>query len=475
MNSISAVPTPSRFSSEDELSTPPTSNAETPESFGVDVKGFKFNNGLAPPSSLRLEIDLPERPSTSTSEAKGKAVATDSAKALAGSKYSLGGKRKYAIDDSDMEDDDEVAGLVMRDLRLAQQLQDEEDKKTVPYTAAGTSRSTPYAMSFGGPATVKSELNNADLLLSATRESSSEIEFLSARPIKRQRPSPAAAPVAGLSSAGLPPVSSSFVLASSLAVDEDSQLSDVGEDDGGSTGSAMDSDDDDAMDEGLGLDQRRAYREVRSQKRAQKDRGRLEDQHPILNTMWKDLEASAVVNAGRASQPTNITRTLKPFQLEGLAWLIAMEKTQYKGGLLGDEMGLGKTIQAVSLIMSDYPAKKPSLVLVPPVALMQWTSEIASYTNGSLKTFVYHGTNAKSKSMTAKDIKKYDVIMMSYNSLESMFRKQERGFKRKDGVYKQDSIIHSCHFHRVILDEAHSIKVRRHIDNGRHTTTNGRR
>lgn len=52
------------------------------------------------------------------------------------------------------------------------------------------------------------------------------------------------------------------------------------------------------------------------------------------------------------------------------------EKSEYKGGLLGDEMGMGKTIQAVSLLMSDYPAGCPSLVVVPPVALMQWRSEI---------------------------------------------------------------------------------------------------
>lgn len=36
-----------------------------------------------------------------------------------------------------------------------------------------------------------------------------------------------------------------------------------------------------------------------------------------------------------------------------------------EGRTLGDEMGMGKTIQAVSLIMSDYPAKDPTLVVVP--------------------------------------------------------------------------------------------------------------
>lgn len=91
---------------------------------------------------------------------------------------------------------------------------------------------------------------------------------------------------------------------------------------------------------------------------------------------------------------------------------------------------------------------------------MQWVSEIDSYTDGRLKTLVMHGTNSKSKGMTAKDLKKFDVIMMSYNSLESMYRKQEKGFTRKDGVHKEKSLIHAIQFHRVILDEAHCIKTR---------------
>ncbi|KAH8804599.1 SNF2 family N-terminal domain-containing protein [Xylogone sp. PMI_703] len=202
---------------------------------------------------------------------------------------------------------------------------------------------------------------------------------------------------------------------------------------------------------------RREY--VRTQ-RALNDRKRLEAQHPELMTMWKDLENMPKIESLQWEQPKNISRQLKPFQLEGVAWMRAMEKTEWGGGLLGDEMGMGKTIQAVSLIMSDFPAKQPSLVLIPPVALMQWQQEIADYTDGTLKTFVFHGTNAKTRSMTVKDLKKYDVILMSYNSLESMYRKQEKGFKRKDGIHKEESVIHQIRFHRVILDEAHNIKQR---------------
>ncbi|KAE8440604.1 hypothetical protein EG329_007039 [Mollisiaceae sp. DMI_Dod_QoI] len=195
-------------------------------------------------------------------------------------------------------------------------------------------------------------------------------------------------------------------------------------------------------------------------RRTRRERQRLENHHPELHTMWQDLENLPKIGSVKIEQPKNINRELKPFQLEGVAWMRAMEKTEWGGGLLGDEMGMGKTIQAVSLIMSDWPAKQPSLVLIPPVALMQWQQEISSYTDGTLKTFVFHGTNRQTNNISVKELKKYDVILMSYNSLESMYRKQEKGFKRKDGMHKERSVIHQIQFHRVILDEAHNIKQR---------------
>ncbi|KAL4971579.1 SNF2 family N-terminal domain-containing protein [Aspergillus desertorum] len=191
-----------------------------------------------------------------------------------------------------------------------------------------------------------------------------------------------------------------------------------------------------------------------------RERQKLEKQHPIIITMWDDLKNDPPITPVPAAQPTGISRTLKRFQLEGLDWMTRQEKTQYKGGLLGDEMGMGKTIQAVSLLMSDYPAGRPSLVVVPPVALMQWQSEIQAYTDGKLKVLVYHNTNGKVKGLTKRDLEKYDVIMISYSGLESIYRKEWKGWNRNDGIVKEDSVIHSIHYHRLILDEAHSIKQR---------------
>lgn len=190
------------------------------------------------------------------------------------------------------------------------------------------------------------------------------------------------------------------------------------------------------------------------------ERRKLENAHPEIVTMWETLRSIPVIVPIQAEQPKMITRKLKAFQLEGLDWMMKQEKSKWRGGLLGDEMGMGKTIQAVSLIMSDYPAANPTLVVVPPVALMQWQNEIKEYTNGKLKVLIYHNTNHKVKNMKLKDLKSYDVIMISYSGLESTYRKESKGWKRDDGLVKENSKIHAIQYHRLILDEAHNIKTR---------------
>ncbi|OQE14627.1 hypothetical protein PENSTE_c034G05904 [Penicillium steckii] len=203
-----------------------------------------------------------------------------------------------------------------------------------------------------------------------------------------------------------------------------------------------------------------SWEDMRKNQRMMRERKKLISKHPVVNTMWDELKAQPILAPPPAEQPSSITRKLKPFQLEGLSWMIEQEKSSYRGGLLGDEMGMGKTIQAVSLIMSDYPQPNPTLVIVPPVALMQWQKEIQEYTDGKLKVLVHHGSDSKVKKLTESDLRKYNVIMISYSSLESIHRKQEKGWTRAGGTVKADSVIHCIKYHRLILDEAHSIKQR---------------
>ena len=71
-------------------------------------------------------------------------------------------------------------------------------------------------------------------------------------------------------------------------------------------------------------------------------------------------------------------------------------------------------------------SKGPNLVIGPTVALMQWKNEIEN--TPSQVCLLYHGSN---RSNSIQELSQYDVILTSYSVLESVYRKQNYGFKRK--------------------------------------------
>lgn len=91
---------------------------------------------------------------------------------------------------------------------------------------------------------------------------------------------------------------------------------------------------------------------------------------------------------------------------------------------------------------------------------MQWQNEINEYTDGKLRVLIYHNSNPKVKNLKVEDLRSFDVIMISYSGLESVYRKESKGWKRDDGLIKENSKIHAINYHRLILDEAHNIKTR---------------
>ncbi|EST04998.1 SNF2-related [Kalmanozyma brasiliensis GHG001] len=182
----------------------------------------------------------------------------------------------------------------------------------------------------------------------------------------------------------------------------------------------------------------------------------LTKHHPQLKSVWEDLQRTvAVIKPEEAEQPTGLNIRLLPFQREGLFWMTRQEQGTWKGGMLADEMGMGKTIQMISLMLSDR--KKPCLVVAPTVAIMQWRNEIEQYTEPKLKVLMWHGAN---RTQNLKELQAADVVLTSYAVLESSFRKQESGFRRKNELLKEKSALHAVHWRRIILDEAHNIKER---------------
>ncbi|PFH61010.1 hypothetical protein XA68_18428 [Ophiocordyceps unilateralis] len=450
---VSSVPTPFDASSDEAYSTPATSKVPTPTA--------------ADTSKLVTSIQV-QLPSNSRS-------AMDSERALRDSVYSLNprSRRRGSVE----ADDDGLSFAALNSSRSRRQAtlkRDRSPSDSLTRLPPPSKKNKATAVDLDAEAAAAAVLDSDDLadLSDLSSESSfsasdasvpgtpadsdSDAEPLSAR--RRRQLGPVQAPETPVANLVDLDAEADYVM-DSLPSGSSSALTSAVASDDETNGETMQPPTTDSSLVRRLAARRRGYRRG-SNTRLKRERDRLEHHHPEITTMWTELENRPVLKPVMAPQPQCISRQLKPFQLEGLAWMQEMEKTEWKGGLLGDEMGLGKTIQAVSLIMSDFPAQQPSLVLVPPVALMQWQSEIKDYTDGTLKTFVFHGTNQKAKGMTVKELKKYHVIMMSYNSLESMYRKQERGFKRKDGTHKEKSVIHSIHFHRIILDEAHCIKTR---------------
>ncbi|KAJ3333856.1 DNA repair protein rad16, partial [Gonapodya sp. JEL0774] len=84
--------------------------------------------------------------------------------------------------------------------------------------------------------------------------------------------------------------------------------------------------------------------------------------------------------------------------------------------------------------------------------------EISKHTAANtLRVCVFHGLDRTSDS---DELARFDVVLSTYAIVESSFRKERYGFKRKGVMVKEPSPIHKVDWYRVILDEAHSIKDR---------------
>ncbi|KAI9087674.1 SNF2 family N-terminal domain-containing protein [Phlyctochytrium arcticum] len=194
-----------------------------------------------------------------------------------------------------------------------------------------------------------------------------------------------------------------------------------------------------------------------AKRQARKDRKGTYDFHPDLITVWDKLEKEVqVLETHAAPQPSDVVIKLLPFQREGLYWLGAQEESRFNGGILADEMGMGKTIQMISLLVTKR--MKPNLILAPTVAILQWLAELRERTPAdTFKILVFHGTN---RPTTKAELEEYDIIISTYAIVEQGYRKMHYGHKRKGETVKTPSLLHSVHWARVILDEAHAIKDR---------------
>lgn len=116
---------------------------------------------------------------------------------------------------------------------------------------------------------------------------------------------------------------------------------------------------------------------------------------------------------------------LYPHQIEALKWLDNLPNRHgMRGGVISYTMGLGKTL--LGLIYAKLTADKtkaPTLIICPKTVMYEWFSNAAQFLKDVKILYFHPDFNSKCKNLSAKDILEYDIVITSYDSCLSGFRK----------------------------------------------------
>jgi len=136
--------------------------------------------------------------------------------------------------------------------------------------------------------------------------------------------------------------------------------------------------------------------------------------------------------------PTEITATLRPYQLDGFHFLAYLTENRF-GGVLADDMGLGKTLQALCWLAWLRTEKKltdPALVVCPKSVQDNWRTEAQRFLPG-LRVEVWNGASAGTTGLDGTA----DLLVIHYAQLRAHEEK-----------------LRATRWGAIILDEAQNIK-----------------
>ncbi|GAB0494115.1 hypothetical protein MMPV_005405 [Pyropia vietnamensis] len=147
----------------------------------------------------------------------------------------------------------------------------------------------------------------------------------------------------------------------------------------------------------------------------------------------------------KVSQPDNLVGgTLKPYQVEGLSWLVSLFNNNLNG-ILADEMGLGKTIQTIALLAYLVHVKQqrgPFLVIVPLSTMSNWVRELNAWAPSLVKV-VYRGDPNTRRHLQATAMRPgtFQILLTTY-----------------EFVVKDQNVLSRTHWLYIIMDEGHRMK-----------------
>lgn len=157
-----------------------------------------------------------------------------------------------------------------------------------------------------------------------------------------------------------------------------------------------------------------------------------------LATMLQQMRSPA-----HAQPPHDLQATLRPYQQQGLAWLLFMVRLGF-GACLADDMGLGKTIQVIATLLA-IKSGRASLIVAPASLIGNWRNELAKFAP-TLRVFIAHRSTASSDDFHALDTHP-DAVLRSVDVLVTTY-----------ALLARSPALMQHRWHLVVLDEAQAIK-----------------
>ena len=129
---------------------------------------------------------------------------------------------------------------------------------------------------------------------------------------------------------------------------------------------------------------------------------------------WRDQrkrlrEAEAL----EISVPSTMQAELRPYQEDGVGWLVRLSHWG-AGACLADDMGLGKTVQTLATLLDRAP-EGPALVVAPMSVVANWVDEARRFAP-TLNVRVYTGP-ATSRAPLLENLGPFDVVVTTYDLL----------------------------------------------------------
>ncbi len=118
-----------------------------------------------------------------------------------------------------------------------------------------------------------------------------------------------------------------------------------------------------------------------------------------------------------AELPPQFLGELRPYQLEGVSWLLFLRRFGL-GGVLADDMGLGKTIQFMAYMMvikeKQGGFRGPSLLICPTSVIGNWEKELEKFAP-SLKVMLHYGAKRDKGEAFREAADQADIVITSYS------------------------------------------------------------